>query len=153
MHSWVFPTCSASCCSKNQSKIFVQKRARKADKKWKDEQRLQKRLRAMKARNEPQNIADENDADADDDESMDDVENQVQEMENDPDDDHDDEKEPEILDDLVSPKSNSGSDMLDDDGSEKSHDDNTVWMDDAEDSQNDDSTDTSTDDSLKEYLR
>ena len=52
IHSQVFPTCGMERCNKFNTKLFMHKRARKIDKKWKDEQRMKKRLRAMKLREE-----------------------------------------------------------------------------------------------------
>ena len=52
IHSQVFPTCGMERCKKFNTKLFMHKRARKIDKKWKDEQRMKKRLRAMKLREE-----------------------------------------------------------------------------------------------------
>ena len=52
IHSQVFPTCGMERCKKFNTKLFKHKRTRKIDKTWKDEQRMKKRLRAMKLREE-----------------------------------------------------------------------------------------------------
>ena len=48
IHSQVFLTCGQERCAKFDTKLFMAKRARKVDKKWKDEQRMRKRQKAMK---------------------------------------------------------------------------------------------------------
>ena len=53
-NSIVQPTCGTAYCLKDKKKRFVTKRARKADKKWKDLERARKKLQNMKARQQNQ---------------------------------------------------------------------------------------------------
>ena len=66
VHSIVFPTCGIDMCNKNNAKKFIFKRARKADKKWVDEQRMAKRVKAIRTRQRASNQLNDNDIDVDD---------------------------------------------------------------------------------------
>ena len=65
MHSQVFPTCGKERCTKFNTKLFMSKRARKVDKKWKEEQRMRKRQKAMKLMEDAVQEVDDMDLDLD----------------------------------------------------------------------------------------
>ena len=52
IHSQVFPTCGMERCKKFNAKLFMQKSARRIDRKWKEENRMRKRQRVLQLRQE-----------------------------------------------------------------------------------------------------
>ena len=65
IHSRVFPTCGMERCKKFNAKLFMQKRAQKIDRKWKEENRMRKRQRALQLRQEAAQNVDGMDLDMD----------------------------------------------------------------------------------------